>query len=193
MKKIIDHIRQADKRRLLIYLFSFVIYRVINNLFSNSVLYLLNEESFRERWTANSIPCGDTPHVFLILFQVFKIMLFLMFIRLAKKNANGLLCEFFIAYFIYDLVYILSFIWNLIPLPFSFHTWWVLISSGQIFLKRYLPYLDLIFAGLWTAALFIVLHKRNKLSFMFLINRLILIPISVPLVSWIIYLVRRLL
>ncbi len=200
MTKIINHIIQADKRRLLIYLFSYAIYRLINNSFSYAVLSLMNEDSFRERWTSHSVPCGDTPHLFLILFQVFKVLLFIVFIRLIKQKADGLLSEIFIAYYIYDLVYILSFMWMFIPFPDNHsHFWmfissgpmWSLISSGQIFLSRYLPHLDLIFACLWTIALFIVLKQRNRLSLMFLINRLIIIPVSVFLIFWIIYLVGR--
>ncbi len=198
MTKIINHIIHTDKRRLLIYLLSYAIYRLINNTFSYSVLTLLNEESFRDRWTSLSVPCGDTPHLFLILFQVFKVLLFIVFIRLIKQKANGLLSEIFIAYFIYDLVFILSFMWMYIPFPDNHsHFWmfissgpmWSLISSGQIHLSCYLPHLDLIFACLWTTALFIVLKHRNRLSFMFLINRLMIIPVSVFIMFWLIYLV----
>ncbi len=192
MKEFINYIKQADKRRFLIYLFSFVIYRGLNNSFSNSVLYILHEDSFRMRWTDHTIPCGDTPTLFLISFQGFKILLFILFVRLIKQNPKGLLTEFFIAYFIYDLVYILSYFWDLIPFPFKLHSHWMLFSSGQIFLCRYLPYLDLIFAGLWSTVLFIVLFKQNRLSFKFLINRLIIIPISVPLISLIIFFIRKL-
>jgi hypothetical protein len=201
MNKIINHIKQADKRRLLIYLLSYAIYRLINNSFSYSVLTLLNEESFRDRWTSLRVPC-DTPHIFLILFQVFKVLLFIAFIRLIKQKAKGLLSEIFIAYFIYDLVYILAYMWMFIPFPDNLSLWWMffltdgpkwtLNSSGQIFLYHYLPYLDLIFAVLWTTALFIVLKLRNRLSFMFLINRLTIIPVSVFLILWVIYLVGRL-
>jgi len=192
MKKIINHIKQANKQRLLIYLFSYIIYWALNNLFSNSVLYLLGEDSFRERWTGNSIPCGDTPHVFLVLFQVFKIFLFILFVKLVRKNPKGLLCEFFISYFIYDLVYLLSFVWDLIPFPIHLYSHWMLISSGQIFFTHYLPYLDLIFAGLWTSALFLILYKQNRLSVNYIINRLVIIPISVPFVSWTIYFIQQL-
>lgn len=192
MKYIFEYLKRADKRRLVIYIFSYAIYRLTNNIFSNSVLYLLNEESFRQRWTSNSVPCGDTPHLFLILFQAFKILLFIVLLRQIKRKTDGLISEFFIAYFIYDLVYILSFIWNLIPFPINLHTWWMLISSGQIFLSHYFLYLDIIFAALWTSLFFIVLYRQNKLSIKFLLNRLALIPISVFLVSWTIYFIRQL-
>jgi len=164
----------------------------LNNSFSNSVLHLLGEDSFRQHWTDHTIPCGHTPHLFLILFQAFKITLFVIFVRLAKKNAKGLLTEFFIAYFIYDLVYILSFVWDIIPFPINLYSHPMLFSSGQIFLVNYLRYLDLIFATLWTSALLLVLYRRNRLSIKFLINRLAIIPISVPFVSWTIYFIRQL-
>lgn len=192
MQKIIDHIKQADKRRLFIYLFSYATYRLLNNAFSNTTLYILGEGSFRERWTSHSIPCGDTPHLFLILFELFKILLFIVFVKLAKQNAKGLWCEFFIAYFLYDLVYILSFVWDRIPFPVYLHSHAMLISSGQIFLCNYLRYLDLVFACLWTLALFLVLYRDGRLSIQFLVNRLAIIPISVPLISWTLYFIRKL-
>lgn len=193
MHPLLTHIHHTDKRRFLIYLFSYGLYRYVNNAFSNAVLYLLNEESFRERWTANSVPCVDTPHAFLIAFQLFKILLFVLLVRFIKQKADSLITEVFVAYFIYDLVYILSFLWDLIPFPFHLDsTWWMLISSGQIFLNHYMPHLDLIFAVLWTMALLLVLKVRNRLSLLFLINRLAIIPISVPFIAWSVYLLLRL-
>lgn len=187
MNNILKQIKILDKRKLLIYLFSYAFYRIINNFFSFTVLHLFHEENFQENWSDHSVPCGTTPHALILSFQVFKIILFVFFINFLIRKPEGLVKEFFIAYFIYDLVYILSFIWELIPFPFNLNTWWTLNSSGQIFLAHYFRYLDLIFAGLWSIALLLALFKHNKLSLKFMLIRLVLIPISVPLIYRIIF------
>lgn len=189
---MIAYVKQLDRKQFLIYSFSYLIYLGLNKLFSNTMLYILGEDSFRERWTNFGIPCGpaDTlPHVFIISFQVFKIALFMLLLRLSRKEHKGLLFECLIAYFIYDFVYILSFIWESIPLPITLSSWWTLISSGQHFLARYLPHLDLIVAGIWTSALLLLLFKQNRLSIMFLVHRLAIITFSVPVYYFIMYLI----
>lgn len=189
MKQIIDSIRQLDRKQVFIYVFSYLIYLGLNKLFSNSMLYFLGEDSFRQRWTNFSIPCRDTPHVFIISFQVFKIALFMLMVRLYRKNPKGLLSECLMAYFIYDFVYLLSFVWELIPFPVKIQAGWTLTSTGQIFLYRYMPYLDRIFAGIWTSSLFIFLFKQKRLSFSFLVIRLFIITLSVPLFYFVMYLI----
>lgn len=195
MKQIIGNFKQLDRKQVLIYVFSYLIYLTLNKLFSNSVLYMLGEDSFRERWKYFNFPCIDTPHMFIISFQLFKIGLFLLLIRLSKKNKNELLSECLIAYFIYDLVYILAYTWDAIPvwdlihLPIMIPASWTLTSTGQFFLNHYLSHLELIFAGIWTSALFIFLYKQHRLSIMFVVTRLFIITLTVPVFSIILYII----
>ena len=188
MKQFISYLRQLDKRLILIYFFSYLIYLGLNKIFSNSMLYLIGEDSFRQRWTNFSVPCKDTPHIFIISFQIFKVVLFILLLKLSKTLKKEVLQEVLISYFIYDFVYILSFIWDLIPFPIRVYSWWTLISSGQIFLARYLHYLDLIFAGIWTFLLFYFLNKQHRLSLTFLATRLTIVTFSVPFFYFIFYL-----
>ncbi len=187
MKKFITSLKLIDKKLILIYFFSYLIYLGINKIFSNAGLYLLGEESFRQRWTNFSIPCGDTPHIFIVLFQIFKVALFILLLKSSSTHKKPILQEVLIAYFMYDFVYILSFIWDMIPFPIRVNSWWALISTGQIFLSRYLEHLDLIFAAIWTSFLFYFLHKQNLLSLTFLVKRLTIITLSVPLFCFIMY------
>lgn len=184
MKRILDNLKRVHWRQAIVYSCSFLIYLGINKLSSNSILLLLGEDSFRERWTNFSVPCGATetpPTGFMILFQLLKLILFGIMFFISRKNSKSFLSEILIAYFMYDLVYVLAFFWEFIPLPFSLNTWWILSSSGQIFLSRYMSYLDLIFAGLWTAALFLFLLQQHRLSMPFIFKRLFVITLTVPI------------
>ena len=187
MKQLFSCLKQLDKKTILLYFLSYLIYLGLNKLFSNSMLVILGEESFRQRWTNFSIPCKDTPHFFIISFQLFKATLFVILLNTSKTQKRAILHEALIAYFIYDFVYILSFIWDLIPFPYRINSWWTLISTGQIFLSRYVQYLDLLFAGIWTTVLFYFLHKKNRLSLGFLAIRLFIITFSVPFFYFILY------
>lgn len=191
MKRIIESFREIDRQQILIYSFSFLIYLWINKLSSNSILYLLGEDSFRERWTNFSIPClrDIVPTSLVIAFEIFKCLLFLLMIILSKNRPKGIVSEMLIAYFLYDLVYILSFIWERIPSPIQLNSWWILSSSGQVFAARIIPYLDLILASIWTIILFIFLLRMNRLSAKFLITRLVIITISVPILYFFVYLI----
>ncbi len=190
MKRIIESLKEIERQQILIYSLSFLIYLGINKLASNSILYILGEDSFRERWTNFSIPCLSDiiPTSLVIAFEVFKCLLFILMIILSKKRLNRIASEMLIAYFLYDLVYILSFIWERIPFPFQLNTWWILSSSGQVFAARIIPYLDLILAIIWTILLFIFLLRMNRLSLKFLMTRLSIITISVPILYFFVYL-----
>lgn len=182
MNRVTEYFKHINWQQFFIYFFSFLIYLGLNKLFSNVFLDILGEDSFRERWTNFSIPCGpNVPSMFVVAFEIFKCILFALMIMLSKKAPKGLLSEILTAYFLYDFVYILSFIWGLIPFPIQLPTWWILSSSGQVFLSRFIPYLDLIFAGAWTIALFLFLFQSNRLSLPFLAKRLFVITISVPI------------
>lgn len=191
MKLLIESFKQLDRKQVILYVFSFLIYLVVNKISSNSILYVLGEDSFRERWTNFSVPCGPdtTPLSFVIVFQLFKVLLFLLLTVTAKRKPMGLVSEMLIVYFFFDFVYILSFIWEQIPFPFELLTWWILSSSGQVFLGRFIPYLDVIFAGVWTALLFLLLYKQGRLSVIFLVSRLLIITITIPIFYFIIYLI----
>lgn len=188
MKPLSLFLRQLDRRFILIYIFSYLIYLGINKVFSISLLSLLGEESFNQRWTNFSTPCKDTPHTFIVLFQIFKLALFGLLLNLAKTQKKAMLQEILIAYFIFDFVYVLSFIWDLIPFPIRLNSWWTLISTGQIFLSRYFQYLDVVFAGFWTLALFFFLYKQKKLLASMVAIRLILIALTVPVYYFLMYL-----
>jgi hypothetical protein len=191
MKQIINSFRQLDRSQVLIYVFSYLIYLTLNKFGSNSILYVLGEDSFRERWTNFSVPCGPntTPINFVIIFQIFKTLLFFIMTATYRRRTASLISEFLIAYFFFDFIYVLSFIWEQIPIPFELFTWWILSSSGQVFLSRFIPYLDLVFAIIWTSLLFVFLYKRDRLSLAFVTTRLFIITLTIPIFYFIMYLI----
>lgn len=173
---------RINKKKLLIYLSSFLIFVLINNLF----LALL---SFFERvefslCVINGYPCLFAAPLYVYAFQAYKIILFLGFIFFLKRNPESSLKDFFMAYFIFDLVFILI---RLLEFIVSIDNWYpcrVLISS----LQTGLSYTSLMLASVWTILLMITLWKFNQLSLAFLIKRLVVIPFSIIIVLLTFYL-----
>ena len=190
MKKIIDHIKQAEKRKLFIYIFSFLFFWGINNIFSNLIFYSLGGFGLFNYWGEHSIPCRLSPLTYALLFQGLKLILFVLFIVLFRHYPLKLLNEFFVAYFIYDLVYILSIAWDCLPINIKAVN--MLSSSGQTVFDWMIPHLSLFISLIWTISFYFVIRKQQKINLIFLVNRLSIIPISVLFISSIIFIINRL-
>ena len=193
MNKIIAHIKAADKRKLFIYLFSFVVFWIVNNILRNVIALSSNERVYL--WFWNFLDCLKTINFVLIFsFEGLKILLFMLMIYLIRKNPEALFNEFFISYFIYDLVFLLATIFNLLPDTFYFRPAFMLSSSPQFGMNLYINdslWSSQIVSLAWTIALVALLYKYKKAGFMFYIHRLFIIPFSVPLASWVIYFILK--
>jgi len=192
MNKIFDYIKQADKRKLFIYLFSFSIFIVLNNILVNIINYPLRGEIFFNKWVQHIMPCEKNERLFyMFAFLGLKTLTFIGFLFYAKRHPNAYLAEIFVAYFFYDFVYILSAIWDI----FSFLNIYALqmfYSSPQVLFNMYLKYSTLFISILWTFVLFTFLYKQKHLTIKFLFNRLTVIPISVFLTTWLYYFIYHL-
>ena len=182
MKNIIDHIKLADKRKLIIYLFSFFLFLVLNNLFSNLIFLSLDDHGLINYWGSHAIPCRLSPILYISLFQGLKLLLFILFLIICRRRSDQLTNEFFIAYLFYDLVFLLSKTLDILPLPIKAIT--MLSSNGQTFYDWYTtPDLSVIISTFWTLALLFVLRRQQKIKFAFFINRFAVILFSVPFIS----------
>lgn len=192
MKNIIDHIKLADKRKLFIYLFSYAFFLVLNNVFSNLIFRSLDDYGLINYWGSHAIPCRLSPTLYISLFQGLKLLLFILFLIISRRRSDQLINEFFIAYFFYDLVFLLSKLWDILPLPIKTVT--MLSSNGQTFYDWYTtPDLSIIISTFWTLALLFVLRRQQKIKLTFFINRLAIIPFSVPFISLSLIILGRLL
>ena len=178
-----DYYNKIDKRKFFIYLFSFLIFILINNVFL-AVLSFLEGIEFN-LCAINAYPCLFRAPLYVYAFQVYKIILFLGFIFCIRKSSESLLAEIFIAFFIYDLVFVLGRFFEILSPVEIFYFSFMLMSSPQI---STLPR-SLIIASIWTLLLMMTLWKFDKLSMAFIIKRLILIPFSVVVVVWMFYLI----
>lgn len=193
MTRINTFLRAINKRQVVIYALSFLVYYIVNRVLASVLMPPLGEGTFLERWTLMSVPClrNALPLAFIILFQVFKCCLFWLMVRLSRNDPDGTAVSLITAYFYYDLVYVLAFFWEMLPFPYELRTWWILSSTGQIFLFAIIRHLDLVAAAVWTFLLFAFLYKNNRLSVASVILRLAIITVSTPMLYMGIYIFRH--
>ncbi len=190
MNKILDDIKKADKRKLTIYLLSFLLFLVYNNILSNLIIYPFKHETFINV-TGHVVPCPiNQTLIYLITFELIKTITFIVFLFYVKRHPKTLFAEIFVAYFIYDLVYLLAVFWDAFILPQTEATQ-MLFSSPQIIFDGYVRHLNLLVYGIWTCLLLTILYKQKLLTFKYLFYRLPIIPFSVALTTGMIYLFYR--
>lgn len=184
MNKLIQHINRADKRKLFIYLFSFLTFLVINNIIANIINLPLRGEFKINIIISHAVPCLDNPSlIYLFSCQALKILFFVFFWFYIKKNPSSYIAEILISFFIYDLVYVLAEIWDLFHVPYI-HAVQMLYSSPQAIFNGYFYPSTFIISLIWSAFLLWILYKQNRLSIIYLTNRLIIVPFSVVILCF---------
>lgn len=175
----IQHIRQVNKGKLIVCLFSFLIFIAVNNFFINLVRIVEGKELLL--YVSNRIECGRNTVGYILLYEGFKMTLFLLLGLLLRKKKNAILTECFIAYFFYDVVFIGFEVFEWVGIT-EWRPKGMLVSSPQMawsfIIDFWYVFFSVAFATVWTLLLFVLLKRDGRLSFLFVGKRLAMVPFS---------------
>ena len=181
MVKILNYIKAQDKVKLLIYLYGFSFFVLINNVFINAFFIVGYQDFWLEVFCTHCKVPINTPCVSeIVLFLVYKSLIFISLNRLLK-NQNKIcidISEIFIILFLFDLGFLTSQIIDAFAI-IKPKLIWDFCSSPQTML---IPMIGWPFATVislfWTIALGILLKRHNKFSPEFILKRCFVILFS---------------
>lgn len=179
--KLNNSIKQVNKTKVFIYLFSYITYIILNNLISNLVNLPLRRGLFFNIVGIHNAPCTNKETVIYIASCfLIKLLLFFCFALLIQKRKNIFLIDFIYSYFIYDTIFLFSRIWDLFGF-FNFFFLDLFFSSHQVLLEPYLKYSAIYISILWSLMCCVILYKNQFLSLSFFLKRFFLALLSILL------------
>lgn len=172
---LITHIKSINKTTLFIYLFSYPVFILLNNLIYNliglSFGYHFHFYYFGKTCRFHNVD-AETIIWFCSLFLLKIILFYLLFrlIKSSKSKATAVLKEILLSFFLFEFAYVLASLTDLLKItPYAT---WCFFSNPILMSDKLLNFPSVIFSIIWVLILAIVLYKNRSLHFWFLFKRL---------------------
>jgi hypothetical protein len=159
-----------------IYLVSFPFLVLLNHLLVNSINYPMRGRIFINL-SRQVIPCDKSARLFYIIaFLALKTFVYLFLRWIERRKPHSYMSELLIAFFLYDLIYILFGIMNVMGFK---RYLFLFISSPQLLLRDYYFAMDIIVSAIWIVLLTVFLKQNHYLTSRFIPSRIALMILSI--------------
>jgi len=178
-------LKQIEKKKLFLYLFSFFIYLFVNNLVTSLINIPLRGELKLNLYGGHHIPCDiNDLYVYLISFFLLNVVFCLVMVFAHLKDKNTFRSLFYLdilfCYLMYDLAvagFWVLYYFSLVHIKLL----GIFFSNPETIFEHDIQYSSLMFSCFWSVTLFVLLYKNNKLNFWFIIKRVVFLPFSILL------------